>query len=131
MLNFNKLENLFGSHYNPSLSIQLFTFSSTSGSCNVTAGHLLTGSGPSLDGIGAVASQATLFSCSHRSENLSDTSNLQNSCQSNLLLQCSSSKSASSSVMKSHLRFFADSNAQISSRIFLQSFLFEPLQLLR
>ncbi len=37
MLNFNKLENLFGSHYNPSLSIQLFTFSSTSGSCNVTA----------------------------------------------------------------------------------------------
>ena len=116
MFNFYKLKDFFRSHYKPSLSIHFSTLSSISGSCKVTAGHLLTGNGPSFDGIGAVASQATLFLSLSKWKSLA-TSNLQNNCHRSLLLQCSSSKSASSSVMNNHLRFLADYNDHISSRI--------------
>ena len=87
--------------------------SRVSGSCMVIAGHLLTGVGPSFEGIGVVASQQILPPSTTKSLS---TANLEVNCQSNLLLAPPPCKFRSLSVMKSQRNSFFESNCQIEFR---------------
>ena len=84
-----------------------------SGSCIVIAGHLRTGVGPSLDGIGVVASQKILPSSTMKSRS---TAKREVSCHSSLLIAPSPCRFMSLSVIKSHLNSFFESNCQIEFR---------------